>query len=204
MSGSGCAWAMRARAWGMSSTWISPSRSTGTRASSTCSSWCRPRYASRARPGSAFLSGNLQPRPAAGGTGVRAAAGLRRQHVDGQREGALLGARQHTDVHHLPRNFLAAVVADRDDDVVLPRLLQRWVADDALDLQRRGGRHLALRRVLVEAQVVHAARADAQALKDRGLTVRTGARLARGHRTRGDAHALPKPLSVLAARASPS
>ena len=78
------------------------------------------------------------------------------------------------------------------------------MADHALDAQRRGGRHLALRRFLVETQVVQAAWADAQALENGRLTVRTRARLARRHRARSDVHAPPKPLVSLLARPSVS
>src|SRR5882757_8920546 len=68
--------------------------------------------------------------------------------------------------------------------------------DDALDPQRGRSRHLSLRCFRVEAQVVHAARADTEAFENRRLAVRTGARLARGYRARGYTHEpVPYPLA---------
>src|SRR2546430_15896395 len=130
--------------------------------------------------------------------------GIRDLTVTGVQTCALPISLQRADVHHLARHFLAAVIADRDDDEILPRLLQRRVTDHPLHAQRRGGRHLALGRLLIEAQMMQAARTDAQALEDRRLAVRTRARLARRDRARGDAHALPKPLVSALARPSPS
>src|SRR5581483_9675692 len=130
---------------------------------------------------------------------------LRWKHFDGQSKGALLRCLQRTDVHHLARHFLAAVVADGDDDEVLEGLVERGMADHPFHTQRRGGCHLTLRRFRVEAQVVHAARADAEAFENRRLAVRTGARLARGHRARGHAHEpVPYPLVSGLLRDSPS
>ena len=129
---------------------------------------------------------------------------LCRHGIHREAEGALLGPLQRPNAHDLPGDLFAAIVADRDDDEVLPRLLDRRVAYDTLDAQSRLGGHLALRRFGVEAQVMQAAWADAQAFENRRLAVRTNARLARNHRARGDVHALPKPLVSPLDRVSPS
>src|SRR5579862_1067763 len=202
MPASGCDSATHAPRWAMWCTSIWPSPSTATATSPACSSWCRPSTASeRGGPRRGTLAAARSARlrrlclAAVGRRRLAATVAggrqLRRHGFHRQRKGALLGALQRTDADHLAGHFLAAIVADRDDDEILPGLLQRRVADDALHPQRGSSRHLALRSFLIEAQVVQAARTDAEAFEDRRLAVRAGARLARSHRARGDAHALP-------------
>src|SRR5690606_6287501 len=88
--------------------------------------------------------------------------------LDRERERASLDALQGADVHHPPSHFLVAFVAHGDQDGELGGRVHALRIEGALDLPRGpGGGDATGTRVLVEAQVVLAARADDRTLEDR-------------------------------------
>lgn len=101
----------------------------------------------------------------------------RLEHFHREGECALLGRLEGPDAHHLSSDLLAATVADRQYDGVLPGRTVRRMAQCALDTQGRE-RRLPLHGGRIEAQVVIAPRTDGCAIEDRRLAVGAAARLA--------------------------
>src|SRR5690606_32274380 len=109
-------------------------------------------------------------------THARLFACLEHIHCDGHV--AAFVCLQRADPDDLARDFLAAIVANRYDDGILPSRIGLGLAKIALDAQRGEGR---LRtplsdRLGVEAQVVLALRAHTCAFEDRRLAVWARAR----------------------------
>src|SRR5665213_2054486 len=105
---------------------------------------------------------------------------LRSEKLDRQAERAHVGGSERPHTDHLPGDFLAALIANREDDRVFPGSTIRGMADGAFHPQRRRRGQHALRRG-IEPQVMQAARTHGRTFKDGGLAVRTAARLARVH-----------------------
>src|SRR6478736_2683611 len=122
------------------------------------------------------------------------ALGSGRHDFHRQRERSLLVRSQRADADQLAIGLFAAIVADRDDDRVLPWLAIRRMPDAALDAERRQRRRGRLVGVAVEAQEFPASRTNACAFENGLPAVRTRARRPGGSRA-GAAHATV-PLST--------
>src|SRR5215213_10218468 len=99
---------------------------------------------------------------------------LRREHVDGEREGAPFTGLQRADADDLATDLLPLVVLDGDHHRILPRLPRIRVANGAI--HTKGGEGGLRLGTWHEAQVLAARRTDRRAREDDRPAVRTGSR----------------------------
>src|SRR5690606_8754443 len=93
-----------------------------------------------------------------------------------QSEGASLDALQRAHVHDLARHLFVALVAHHHQDGELGGCIHAFGIERALDLPGGpGSGHAARTRILVEAQVMFAPRADDRAFEDRRPAMGAGA-----------------------------
>src|SRR5690348_4131650 len=129
-----------------------------------------------------------------------------RVHLDAHRKRALFAGLHRADADQAARDFLTALVADRQHHRIFPRAGVGRIAKTAFDAQRRqrGGRGQITGRAAV-AQLVVARGTNLRAFQDRLAAVRAGARGACRARRRGTHLPLPLvwPLALCASGEPP-
>src|SRR5262245_39055904 len=142
-----------------------------------------------------------RPRPDESGRLFLCRSGIRREHFNRKTEHFLLGRLKRADSDDAARQLLASLIPDREHHRVLGRTAGCRVANGALDTQRRRSAQRPLLRFGTEAQVMITRGTDYRALEDRGLTVRTGARLPRKQGAHIAHEPVPSPFARVKVRA---
>lgn len=103
----------------------------------------------------------------------------RREYLDRERERSRFSRDQCPNANYLAIDLLAALVPDRDDHRILPRLICGRRTNRTIDLESGETRMHALGRGLARPQMMPAAGTHVGAFENRRPAVRTATRLSR-------------------------